>query len=80
MTIQFDHIWVTGELDKVIMKRLYIQKYGIQKVLHKNKIALINIIAYISILFRYIITCLMLKSMTNLKCSFIGKGGLNKQC
>ena len=75
MTIQFDHIWVTDELDKGIMKRLYIQKYRIQEVLHKNKIALINIIAYKSILFRYIITFLMLKSMTNLKCSFIGKGG-----
>ena len=32
-----------------------------QKVLLKNKIVLINIIAYISILIRYIITFLMVK-------------------
>ena len=58
MTIQFDHIRVTDKLDKGIMKKLYIQKYRMQIVLHKNKIALI---VYKPILIRYIITLLMVK-------------------
>ena len=37
MNIQFDHKYVTDELDKVIMKRLYIKNHRIQKVLHKNE-------------------------------------------
>ena len=61
MTIQFDHICVTDKLDKDIMKRLHIQKHRMHKVLHKNKMVLINKIAYKSTLVRYIITFLMVK-------------------
>ena len=61
MTIQFDRVFVTDKLDKDLMKKLHIQKHRMQKVLHKNKIALINIIAYKSILIPYIITFLMVK-------------------
>ena len=37
MTIQFDRIFVTDKLDKDLMKKLYIQKHRLQKVLHKIK-------------------------------------------
>lgn len=51
MTIKFDHIHVTNELDNVILMRLYIQKHRWGQCLHKTKIVLINIIiAYKSII------------------------------